>query len=151
MIRLRDFLEPSAVSLSLSAPTKDAVLDELVGLLQLDERSTQQLTRLLKRRELLGSTGVGKGIAIPHCRSLALSRLRLGFGLHRGGLEYDSVDHRPVHALFLIVAPPNEVSNQYLPVLGRIAQFAQAPEVPERLRQLESVDALFDMFDQQGV
>ena len=151
MIRLRDFLEPSAVSLTLAAPTKDAVLDELVGLLQLDERSTQQLTRLLKRRELLGSTGVGKGIAIPHCRSLALSRLRLGFGLHRTGLEYDSVDHRPVHALFLIVAPPNEVSNQYLPVLGKIAQFAQAPEVPERLKQLESVDALFDMFDQQGV
>lgn len=151
MIRLRDFLEPSAVSLSLSAPTKDAVLDELVGLLQLDERSTQQLTRLLKRRELLGSTGVGKGIAIPHCRSLALSRLRLGFGVHRPGLEYDSVDHRPVHALFLIVAPPNEVSNQYLPVLGRIAQFAQAAEVPERLKQLESVEALFDMFDQQGV
>ena len=151
MIRLRDFLEPSAVSLTLAAPTKDAVLDELVGLLQLDERSTQQLTRLLKRRELLGSTGVGKGIAIPHCRSLALSRLRLGFGLHRAGLEYDSVDHRPVHALFLIVAPPNEVSNQYLPVLGKIAQFAQAPEVPERLKQLESVDALFDLFDQQGV
>jgi len=151
VIRLRDFLEPSAVSLSLSAPSKDAVLDELVALLQLDERSAQQLTRLLKRRELLGSTGLGKGIAIPHCRSLALTRLRLGFGLHRAGLEYDSVDHRPVHALFLIVAPPNEISNQYLPVLGRIAQFAQAADIPEKLKQLDSVEALFDLFDQQGV
>lgn len=151
MIRLRDFLEPSAVSLSLTAASKDAVLDELVGLLQLDERSSQQLILLLKRRELLGSTGVGKGIAIPHCRALSLARLRLGFGLHRAGLEYDSVDHRPVHALFLIVAPPNEVSNLYLPVLGKIAQFAQAPEVPDRLLQLQSVDSLFELFDQHGV
>lgn len=151
MIRLRDFLEPSAVSLSLSAPSKEAALDELVGLLHLDERSAQQLTLLLKRRELLGSTGVGKGIAIPHCRSLSLDRLRLGFGVHPAGLEYDSVDGRPVHAFFLIVAPPNEISNQYLPVLGKIAQFAQAPEIPEQLKQLPSVEALFELFDQKGV
>ncbi len=151
MIRLRDFLEPSAVSLSLSAPSKEAALDELVGLLHLDEPSAQQLTLLLKRRELLGSTGVGKGIAIPHCRSLSLDRLRLGFGVHPAGLEYDSVDGRPVHAFFLIVAPPNEISNQYLPVLGKIAQFAQAPEIPEQLKQLPSVEALFELFDQKGV
>ena len=110
------------------------MLDELVALLRLDERSTLQLCRLLKRRELLGSTGVGRGIAIPHCRSLALNRLRLAFGLHRAGLEYDAVDHRPAHIFFMIVAPPTEVSNQYLPVLGKIAQLAQIPDVPDRLR-----------------
>jgi PTS system nitrogen regulatory IIA component len=150
-MRLRDFLEPGAVSLSLTAPTKDAVLDELVALLSLDERSEQQLSRLLKRRELLGSTGVGHGIAIPHCRSLSLPRLRLAFGLHPAGLEYEAVDGRPVHALFLIAAPPNELSNQYLPVLGKIAQFAKGPDVPERLRQLQSVEELFELFDRQGV
>lgn len=150
-MRLRDFLDPAAVSLSLTAPSKDAVLDELVALLQLDERSAQQLSRLLKRRELLGSTGMGKGIAIPHCRSLSLERLRLGFGLHPAGLEYDSVDHKAVHALFLIVAPPNEISNQYLPVLGKIAQFCQAPDIPERLRALPSVEALFELFEEKGV
>jgi len=119
--------------------------------LGLDERSTHQLGRLLKRREVLGSTGVGRGIAIPHCRSLALSRLRLAFGVHRTGLEYDAVDHRPVHILFLIVAPPTEVSNQYLPVLGKIAQFAQMPDVPEQLRHLSTPDQLFQLLSQKGV
>ncbi|HEX7025303.1 MAG TPA: PTS sugar transporter subunit IIA [Gemmatimonadales bacterium] len=150
-MRLRDFLDPSAVNLDLQSTTKDQVLDEMVAALHLEERSSLQLSRLLRRRELLGSTGVGRGIAIPHCRSLALGRLRLGFGVHRAGLEYDAMDRRPVHVLFLIVAPPTEVSNQYLPVLGKIAQFAQMPDVPERLRNLTSADQLFQLLDEKGL
>jgi PTS system nitrogen regulatory IIA component len=150
-MRLREFLDPTAVSLDLQAPTKDLVFEELVALLRLDERSTLQISRLLKRREALGSTGVGRGFAIPHCRSLALNRLRLGFGLHRAGLEYDAVDHRPAHIFFMIVAPPTEVSNQYLPVLGKIAQLAQIPDVPERLRSLSDTEQLFRLLEEKGV
>ena len=150
-MRLREFLDPTAVSLDLQAPTKDLVFEELVALLRLDERSTLQISRLLKRREALGSTGVGRGFAIPHCRSLALNRLRLGFGLHRAGLEYDAVDHRPAHIFFMIVAPPTEVSNQYLPVLGKIAQLAQIPDVPERLRALSDTEQLFRLLEEKGV
>jgi mannitol/fructose-specific phosphotransferase system IIA component (Ntr-type) len=150
-MRLRDFLDPSAIALDLQSPTKDLVLDEMVALLRLDERSALQVSRLLKRREALESTGVGRGFALPHCRSLALSRLRLGFGLHRGGIDYAAVDQRPVHLLFLIVAPPTEVSNQYLPVLGKIAQFAQMPDVPERLRALTEADQLFRLLEDKGV
>ena len=150
-MRLQEFLDPSAVALDLQATSKDAAIDELVGFLGLDERSTRQLGQLLKRRELLGSTGVGRGIAIPHCRSLALSRLRLSFGVHKAGLEYDAVDHKPVHALFLIAAPPTEVSNQYLPVLGRIAQFAQMPDVPEKLKNLTTPAELFALLEERGV
>jgi PTS system nitrogen regulatory IIA component len=148
---LRDFLEPSAVKLDLTSTSKDAVLDEVVALLGLDERATLQLARLLKRREVLGSTGVGRGIAIPHCRTLALSRIRLAFGVHKAGLEYDAVDHKPVHIFFLIVAPPTEVSNQYLPVLGKIAQFAQIQDVPEQLRCLSTPEQLFQLLEQKGV
>ena len=150
-MHLADYLDPSAVSLNLAATNKDAVLDEMVGLLKLDDRSAYQLGRLLRRRELLGSTGVGRSIAIPHCRSLALSRLRLAFGVHRTGLEYDAVDRKPVHVFFLIVAPPTEVSNEYLPVLGRIAQLAQMPEVPEKLRNLQTTEELFGLLDSRGV
>jgi mannitol/fructose-specific phosphotransferase system IIA component (Ntr-type) len=150
-MRLSEFLDPSAVSLDLQAPTKDLVFDELVALLGLDERSTLQLSRLLKRRETLGSTGVGRGFAIPHCRSLALNRLRLGFGLHRAGLEYDAADHRPAHIFFMIVAPPTELSNQYLPVLGKIAQFAQMPDVPDRLRALNDAEQLYRLLEEKGV
>ena len=149
-MRLSDFLDPTAVCLALRAETKETVHDELVGLLKLDERATDTLTRLIRRREALGSTGVGRGIAIPHCRSLAVSRLRLAFGLHPRGIEYDAIDGRPVHVFFLIVAPPVEVANQYLQVLARIAQFAQQSNVAEQLRSLTSADQLFALLDERG-
>lgn len=150
-MQLRDFLDPTAINLDLKSTGKEAVLDEMVSLLGLDQRATTQLGRLLKRRELLGSTGVGRSIAIPHCRSLAVSRLRLAFGVHQSGIDYDAVDRKPVHILFLIVAPPTEVSNQYLPVLGKIAQFAQMPDVADQLMRLASPDQLFSLLEQKRV
>ncbi|HSE27780.1 MAG TPA: PTS sugar transporter subunit IIA [Gemmatimonadales bacterium] len=150
-MRLREFFTDDAVSLDLRSATKDDALQELVGLLRMDERSGQTLLKVLKRRENLGSTGVGRGVAIPHCRSLVASRLRLAFGRHRAGLEYRAIDDKPVHFLFLIVAPPLEVSNQYLPVLGRIAQFAKEPDVPERLMRLETPAEFFALLEEKKV
>jgi mannitol/fructose-specific phosphotransferase system IIA component (Ntr-type) len=149
-MRLSDFLDPTAVSLTLRGQTKEEIRDELVALLRLDERSTETLARLIRRREALGSTGVGRGIAIPHCRSLAVNRLRLAFGLHTQGVDYDAIDGKPVHVFFLIVAPPVEVANQYLQVLARIAQFAQQPDVAARLGTLTSPDQLFALLDEKG-
>ena len=63
-MRLRDFIADDAVSLDLTGASKDTVLEELVRLLHQDERSAQTLLRILKRREVLGSTGVGRGIAL---------------------------------------------------------------------------------------
>lgn len=148
-MRLQDFLDTSAISLDLQATSKEAVLEELAWLLRQDERTAQQLVRLLKRREALGSTGVGRGIAIPHCRALGIADLRLAFGLHKAGLDYEAVDGKPVHVFFLIVAPPNEVSNQYLPVLGKIAQFAQMPDVPARLQALTHPDELYQLLNEK--
>jgi mannitol/fructose-specific phosphotransferase system IIA component (Ntr-type) len=94
---------------------------------------------------------MGRGIAIPHCRSLVASRLRLGYGHSRKGIEFQAIDGKPVHHLFLIVAPPLEISNQYLPVLGRIAQFAKEPDVPDRLAALTQADDFFRLLEEKGV
>src|SRR5438046_1373346 len=91
---------------------------------------------MLKRRETLGSTGIGQNIAIPHCRALAVNRLRVAFGRKLDGIDFNAIDSKPVHYFFLIVAPPLEVSNQYLPVLGKIAQFAKEPDVPAKLAMI---------------
>lgn len=135
-MELREFFSEDAVKLELAGSTKDDVLKELIGLLSLDEKNEQMLFKMLKRRENLGSTGIGRGIAIPHCRSLVVQKLRVAFGRKREGLDFNAIDDKPVHFLFLIVAPPLEVSNQYLPVLGKIAQFSKEPDVPERLLAL---------------
>ena len=150
-MRLKDFFSPEAIALSLRGGSKDEILVEMVALLRTDERSAGTLLRILQRRENLGSTGVGRGIAIPHGRSLVVSRLRLAFGHKPDGIEFQAIDNRPVFSLFLIVAPPLEISNQYLPVLGRIAQFAKEPDVPERLSALKSADDFFRLLEEKGV
>ena len=150
-MRLRDFFTPGAISFDLQATDKSSVLGELVGLLGVDPRAGETLLRVLHRRESLGSTGMGRGIAIPHCRSLVANRLRLAYGHSRSGLEFQAIDGRPAHHLFLIVAPPLEVSNQYLPVLGRIAQFAKEPDVPERLSALTGTDDFYRLLEEKGV
>ncbi len=137
-MELREFFSLDAVQLDLQGTTKDEVLKELIGLLNLDEKSDGMLFKMLKRRENLGSTGIGRGIAIPHCRSLVVNKLRVAFGRKPAGVDFKAMDDKPVHFLFLIVAPPLEVSNQYLPVLGKIAQFGKEPDVPDKLRALQT-------------
>ena len=149
-MRLRDFFNPYAINLSLRGESKEEILAEMVALLRTDERSAGTLLRILQRRENLGSTGVGRGLAIPHGRSLVVSRLRLAFGHKPGGIEFQAIDNRPVFSLFLIVAPPLEISNQYLPVLGRIAQFAKEPDVPDRLAALSSPEDFLRLLEERG-
>ena len=150
-MHLNEFYSPDAISIDLQGNSKDEILAELVGLLRLDERATDTLLRMLQRRETLGSTGVGRGIAIPHCRSLVVTRLRLAYGHHRRGVEYQAIDNRPVFDFFLIVAPPLEVSNQYLPILGKIAQFAKDANIPERLAALRTPDDFLKLLGEKGV
>lgn len=150
-MRLREFFSADAICLDLKSATKDDVLKELTGLLGLDEKSNGILLKMLKRREHLGSTGIGRGIAIPHCRSLVVSRLQVAFGRKPQGLDFKAIDQQPVFNFFLIVAPPLEVSNQYLPVLGRIAQFAKEPDVPERLAKLTTAEDFINLLEEKNL
>jgi mannitol/fructose-specific phosphotransferase system IIA component (Ntr-type) len=150
-MRLREFFSADAISLSLRSTTKDDILRELTALLSLDEKANAILFKMLKRRENLGSTGIGRGIAIPHCRSLVVNRLRVAFGRKPEGVDFRAIDDQPVYNFFLIVAPPLEVSNQYLPVLGRIAQFAKEPDVPDRLTRLHSPDDFIKMLEEKNL
>ena len=150
-MELREFVAEDAIDLDLQASAKDEILRELISLLRLDEKSEAMLFKMLKRRENLGSTGIGRGIAIPHCRSLVVNKLRVAFGRRREGVDFQAIDEQPVHFFFLIVAPPLEVSNQYLPVLGKIAQFAKETDVPERLLRINESREFLEMLAEKGV
>jgi nitrogen PTS system EIIA component len=149
-MELREFFDRDAINLSITGTTKDEILKELIALLGLDDKSEGILFKMLKRRENLGSTGIGRGIAIPHCRSLVVSRLRVAFGRKPEGVEYNAIDNQPVHNFFLIVAPPLEVSNQYLPVLGKLAQFAKDPEITQRLAGLQAPDEFLALLQEKA-
>ena len=149
-MELKDFFDSQAVKLDVQADTKDDILRELIALLGLDEKSESILFKMLKRRENLGSTGIGRGIAIPHCRSLVVNRLRVAYGRRSKGVEYNAIDNKPVQNFFLIVAPPLEVSNQYLPVLGKLAQFAKDPEITDRLAGLRTPEEFLGLLDEKA-
>ncbi|HEX5437438.1 MAG TPA: PTS sugar transporter subunit IIA [Gemmatimonadaceae bacterium] len=150
-MELRQFFTEDAIELELRATTKDEVLKELIALLKLDEKSESMLYKMLKRRENLGSTGIGRGIAIPHCRSLVVTKLRVAFGRKMEGVDFRAIDEAPVNFFFLIVAPPLEVSNQYLPVLGKIAQFSKEPDVPKRLCEIQTPHDFLALLEEKGV
>jgi nitrogen PTS system EIIA component len=139
-IKLSNLIKSNLVSLNLKATSRDGVLKELVSLSSLGEKAQQILLVNLKQREELGSTGIGKGVAIPHCRSLLLNSLTLIVGRTKAGVEFDAIDKKPARLFFLIIAPPHDPQNQYLIVLGKIAQMA---------KQIGAGDALFATDDQQ--
>ncbi|HEX6807818.1 MAG TPA: PTS sugar transporter subunit IIA [Gemmatimonadaceae bacterium] len=150
-MELRQFFSEDGIKLELDGSAKDDILKELISLLKLDEKSEGMLYKMLKRRENLGSTGIGRGIAIPHCRSLVVNKLRVAFGRKPAGVDFKAIDEKPVFFFFLIVAPPLEVSNQYLPVLGKIAQFSKEPDVPQRLLSLTQPAQFLALLEEKGV
>ncbi|HID32389.1 MAG TPA: PTS sugar transporter subunit IIA [bacterium (Candidatus Stahlbacteria)] len=117
-------LKSERINLSLRSKKKESVIKELVGLIKVGKDAEVIISTLIKR-EQLGSTGIGRGVAIPHCRSLLVDRLEIAVGRSQGGIDFDSIDKKPVHLLFLIIAPPQDPGNQYLLTLGRIVQLSK--------------------------
>ena len=148
---LRDFVRESDVHLGLTGSTKREVLVELVGSLGLTPEQSALLLKVLERRESLGTTGIGRGVAIPHCRTQLVDRLRVVFGRRTGGVEWDAMDHQPVSFIFMLAAPPVEVSNDYLPVLGRVAQLMQDPEIPARLNAVTTPGDFLELLSEKSL
>ena len=102
---------------------------------------------MLKRRESLGSTGIGKGIAIPHGRSLAVNEVRVLFARSTAGVDFEAMDGKPAHLFFLIVAPPQDKRNEYLPLLGRIVELVKEKKLRDKLLACETFEDLSDLLE----
>jgi len=138
------YFDPSHFSPNLTAKTKDGILQELVEIVARARgvRDTALLLEMLRNRESLGSTGIGKGVAIPHGRSLAMVDLKVVFARSVKGVDFDAIDGKPVKLFFLIVAPPQDKKNEYLPLLGKIAALVQVKKIRDRLLKVESFEQL---------
>ena len=124
----------------LKSNNQSDILEELVEPLVDSGRikSRDLLLDVLRKRETLGSTGIGKGIAVPHCRSLSAQELFIVVGISKKGVEYKAVDGKKVQLFFLIVAPPQDKSNEYLPVLGKIVELVRDTKIRRAI--LKSTD-----------
>ena len=135
----------------LSATSKEDILAEMVDHLanRHNVKDTQLILDMLKHRENLGSTGIGHGIAIPHGRTLSVSELLVLFGKTTRGIDFDAIDGQPVYLVFMIVAPPQEQSNVYLPFLGKLVEFLKEQEIREKLEQVTNFEQFISVFQER--
>jgi len=140
IVNLRDFFEENLFIPELEAQTKDEALSEMVACLVETGRirDGEILLEMLNQREKLGSTGIGRGIAVPHGRTLAIGRLTILLARSTAGIDFEAMDGKPVHLIFLTVAPPQDRSNLYLPVLGKIVELIKSSRVRKRLMAAET-------------
>jgi len=133
-MKVVDFLAPDAIVPSLSSTSKGDVLAELARFLA--ERrpgiDVQTLRRVLEEREQLASTAIGDGIAIPHGKLDTLDRLVGALGRSVAGLNCDSIDGKPTHLLFMLVAPTNS-AGVHLKALARLSRLFRDGTFRQRL------------------
>lgn len=130
---LSKLFSTTAMDLSLKAQDREQVFRELIALLpNLDNGARAGLLLSLLGRERLGSTGLGRGVALPHTRYVVdgVTKPQIIFGRHAEGIDYGSLDGAPVKLFFLLVAP--DVS-QHLQILARLSRVLRDPQLREQL------------------
>ncbi len=149
-IRLSEFFEEELFIPRITSKDKEGALQEMVEALVRAGRIKEGdiLLEMLRQREHLGSTGIGRGVAVPHGRTLAITRLAVVFGRSEEGIEFDSMDGKPVHLVFLTVAPPQERSNLYLPVLGKIVEMVKSAKTRRRLLSAADFDEVAEILEE---
>lgn len=131
----------------LRATTKDELLKEIVDQFVNVKylKNSDIVLEMLKKREVLGSTGIGKGIAIPHGRTTSASDIMIAFGKSKNGIDYDSIDGKPVNLIFMIIAPPQDPNNMYLPILGKMVEILSKSKNRNKLMSAEIFDEFIDV------
>ena len=132
------FLDERAVSADMKAQqAKEEVIRELVELLvsagSIKAKEVGKLVQILMKRESLGSTGIGQGVAIPHGKSDCVTKLVAAFGVSRAGVNFDSLDGEPVTLFFLLVAPEDS-AGPHLKALARISRLLKDKHFRNSLR-----------------
>ena len=149
-MKILDILDKECIIPELRSRTKEEVLEELTGALlnckaNLDKES---LVEVLLERERLGSTGIGDGIAIPHGKVQDLDELVLSFGRSTQGIEFDSMDGRPTHLFFLLIAPENS-AGIHLRALAKISRLLKSSHFRQRLLEAETEEELFEVIQEE--
>jgi nitrogen PTS system EIIA component len=139
-MKIVDILNADRILPSLTATTKKGVLEELADALvqQFNNLDRNKVIEVLVERENLGSTGIGDNIAIPHGKLPNLDNLVLCFGRSVSGVNFDSMDGKPTHLFFLLMAPENSIG-LHLKALAKISRLLKDSSIRHNL--MEAVDA----------
>ncbi len=147
-MNLTDFLVEDALVAELKSSDKEAVISELVSSLKtngaIDADEEASVVDALLKREELGSTGIGKGVAVPHARHPAIKELVGVFGHSSGGVDFNALDGDPVHAIFLLVSPIAS-SGEHLQALALISRMLRNDTFCKLLRETSGNEKLAEL------
>jgi nitrogen PTS system EIIA component len=145
-MRLEQLLKPEYLNDDLQAKNKTEALAELSEMVLKDspKLNKSQICDVLQQREKLGSTGIGDGVAIPHGKIGDLEEVVVAFGRSKKGVAFDSIDSKPVHLFFLLLAPEN-CTGQHLKTLAKISKMLKAGNFRRKLMEANSNSDLYKL------
>jgi PTS system nitrogen regulatory IIA component len=149
-MKIMDYLNEEWVIPDLQGIDKASILKELSMVLvkPCKASSEEELLQVLLDREKLGSTGIGEGIAIPHGRLKKLKKFFISFGRSVKGVDFDSIDRKPSHLFFLVMAPENSAVDN-LKLLSRIVTLLKEPSLKKRLMEASSRKEIFQIISEE--
>ena len=149
-MKITDILDEASIIQDLRSTSKKGVLEELSDVLveggKLPDRD--KVVEVLLDREKLGSTGIGDGIAIPHGKMKGIKDLVISFGRSTKGINFESIDNKPTHLFFLLVAPENS-AGIHLKALARISRLLKDPSFRSRLMEAKDRRDLFTIIAEE--
>lgn len=145
-MKLTEFVIKDAIIPELKAPTKEQAIQEMVGTLKAAgavkaEDEDEVIAAILKREEL-GSTGIGNGVAVPHTKHPAVNELVATVAVSKQGVDFASLDGEPVYILFLLVSPLDRPGD-HLRGLENISRHLRSPDFCSFLRQSSTASAIW--------
>ncbi|WP_297406683.1 PTS sugar transporter subunit IIA [uncultured Cetobacterium sp.] len=139
IVKITDYMSENLIELNLKSKNKEEALKELSQLIEKSSKITSKevVYKALLEREGLGSTGIGKEVAIPHAKTDAAEGLTIAFGISRDGIDFKSMDKNKVK-IFFVFASPLKDSQIYLKVLARISRLIRDEKFREKLLHCKS-------------
>src|SRR5437899_2578074 len=152
-MRMSDFVVREAINPELSANTKEGVIREMVEALKsagyFKAGEPEDIVKAILKRELLGSTGIGRGVAIPHTKHNSVDRLIGTVALSKSGVVFDSLDGEPVFVFVLLISPQDRPGD-HLRALENVSRGLRDDSFVQGLRTAETRDALWALLESVG-
>src|SRR5262249_52028075 len=150
-MRMSDFVVREAIIPELTATTKEAVIREMVEALRaagyFKGGETEDIVKAILKRELLGSTGIGRAVAIPHTKHTTVDRLVGTVAVSRPGVAFDSLDGDPVHVFVLLISPQDRPGD-HLRALENVSRSLRDDTFVRSLRMATTRDSIWGLLDE---
>ncbi len=150
-MKFADFVVREAVRTDLKAEDKPGVIREMVKALEeagsIDPTETESIVKAILKREELGSTGIGRGVAVPHTKHPSVHRLVGTVGISQEGVDFDSLDGEKVHLFFLVISPPDRPGD-HLRALENISLKLRNDTFCRFLKQSKTAEDVLQLLDE---